>query len=64
MVHIHMCYENIHIHKIYRTWYRMKVWHLDILLEIAAVRMLLFSEALHMFAPVLGGGALRTSSLL
>lgn len=42
----------------------MKVWHLDILLEIAAVRMLLFSEALHMFTPVLGGGALRTSSLL
>ena len=58
MVHIHMCYENIRIHKIHRTWYRMKVWRLDSFLEIAAVWMLLFSEALYVFAPVLGGGEL------
>lgn len=37
MVHILMCYENIHIHGIHRTWYGMKVWDLDSLLEIAAV---------------------------
>lgn len=34
MVHIHICYENIHIHKIHRTWYRMKVWHLGSLLHV------------------------------